>query len=325
MSPHGIARPQNQSSPNSGKKCPLARPLNMRNLVAIGWGMFEISAIKICTPRKSGPKFTPKSLKTCCPVKHLPHHAKFHRDRWNHLGEKRYKNLHPSIFWLPRGIPGPKVTVWLMGYTNLPLATCSNDPLRYICCQTSSILLPAWPIKTYSKRYVSALHPATIISVFVIIMHHHHHHHHVACPVTDVAFPTSLSTVGCQTNVEWSEIWFNCPEPGETRSARGQVVPWGSTPIWSTDRMCTCSVAQELKMSGTDDVCEWWLTSSSEMRHQEICNIRRRHHRSNASRFLASWWKGHHISASQRTTAERFKIFNCNRLKCICRRQKQIF
>ena len=53
MSPHGIAGPQNQSSPNSGKKCPLARALTMQTFVAIRQEVFEISAIKkLCSPKK---------------------------------------------------------------------------------------------------------------------------------------------------------------------------------------------------------------------------------------------------------------------------------
>ena len=53
MSPHGIAGPQNKSSPNSGKKCPLARTITMQNYVAIQHEMSEIAAIKnLCFPKK---------------------------------------------------------------------------------------------------------------------------------------------------------------------------------------------------------------------------------------------------------------------------------
>jgi len=57
----------------------------------------------------------------------------------------------------------------------------------------------------------------------------------------------------------------------------------------------TCNVTEELKAGGTDDVCEWWLISTSAVdlliRNaglQEMRDIRRRHHWSNASIFLAS-------------------------------------
>jgi len=57
--------------------------------------------------------------------------------------------------------------------------------------------------------------------------HHHHHHQHVACPVgrcRSYERPPCLlilcSMIGsCQTNVEWSDIRFNCPEPSLMRSA----------------------------------------------------------------------------------------------------------
>jgi len=45
ISPHGNARPRNQSSPKSGKKCPLARPLTVQNFVAIWQEVSKISAI----------------------------------------------------------------------------------------------------------------------------------------------------------------------------------------------------------------------------------------------------------------------------------------
>jgi len=54
-----------------------------------------------------------------------------------------------------------------------------------------------------------------------------------------------------------------------------------------------CNVTEELKAGGKDDVCKWWLVSTSaylRIRNvglQEIRNIRRRHHWSDASRFLA--------------------------------------
>jgi len=67
---------------------------------------------------KNGPN-SPKSLKTCYTLKHVPHHAKFHRNRWNHLGEKCCK-----IFFTPFNILAPQgdplVTGLSVGYINYP-------------------------------------------------------------------------------------------------------------------------------------------------------------------------------------------------------------
>ena len=68
----------------------------------------------------------------------------------------------------------------------------------------------------------------------------------------------------CQTNVEWSNIGFNCPETkfvavglicGSNALAKGHPGPEGSTVVHGWISMC--SVAEELETSGTDDVCEW--------------------------------------------------------------------
>ena len=55
---------------------------------------------KICAPRKCGPKFT-KIAYDLLPPK-SPHRAKFHRDRSNQLGEKRYKNWASGKNFLSR-------------------------------------------------------------------------------------------------------------------------------------------------------------------------------------------------------------------------------
>jgi len=103
ISPHGITRPQNQSSPNSGKKCLLARSLTVQNFVAIGQEMSEISAIKnFCSPKKWA-KIQRNRLRPATPK--APHHAKFHRDRWNHLGEKLYKIFTPFNSLALQGTP----------------------------------------------------------------------------------------------------------------------------------------------------------------------------------------------------------------------------
>jgi len=58
--------------------------------------------------RKSEPKFNKTGedlLRT-----NTPKRAKFHRCQPNGVREKRYNFLHPSVFWRPRGTPGPKFT-----------------------------------------------------------------------------------------------------------------------------------------------------------------------------------------------------------------------
>ena len=162
MSPHGIAGPQNQSSPNSGKKCPSARPLIVQNFVAIRQEVSEISAIEnLCSPQKRGQN-SPKSLKICYPLK--PHYAKFHRDQWNHFGEKRYNFFYTlQYFGSPGGPAGPYVTGLGGGvhqpnssYLQIfvpfgrPLSDISAAKLRRFCCRCD-------PQKTYDKRHVSTL------------------------------------------------------------------------------------------------------------------------------------------------------------------------
>jgi len=155
MSPHGIAGPQNQSSPNSGKKCPLAKPLTMQNFVAIGWEMPEIYVIEnLCSPKKWA-KIHQNQLRP--PPHKASHHAKFH---WETTLEKSVTNfLHPSIFWLESGTPWAKgnwAGCW--GTSPPPLATCkilsrsdvfSSSRYCRFCCRRD-------PQKTYSKRHVSA-------------------------------------------------------------------------------------------------------------------------------------------------------------------------
>jgi len=101
---------------------------------------------------------SPKSLKTCYPLK--PLHAKFHRDRWNLLGKKRYNFFTP---W-------PKVS-GLGGVVYEPSSSYLQNfvPFRRPFSKISAAklhqnLLPACMThKTYSKRYLSALYAATII------------------------------------------------------------------------------------------------------------------------------------------------------------------
>jgi len=79
MSLHGIAGPQNQSSPNLGKKCPLARPITMQIIVAIQQEEPKISVIEnLCSPKKWAKNH--QNRLDLLPAK-APFHAKFHRDQ----------------------------------------------------------------------------------------------------------------------------------------------------------------------------------------------------------------------------------------------------
>jgi len=53
-----LSRDPDQSSLNSGKMCPLARPLTLPNFVALRQKLCEISAVENLCSRKSGPNFT---------------------------------------------------------------------------------------------------------------------------------------------------------------------------------------------------------------------------------------------------------------------------
>jgi len=68
----------------------------------------------------------------------------------------------------------------------------------------------------------------------------------------------------CQTTVDWND---NCPEPSLTRSAWSVVPVLGKgvtldlrALLWSVDG-AACAVWPK-NLSGTDDVCEWWLAST---------------------------------------------------------------
>jgi len=93
-----------------------------------------------------------------------PYHAKFHRDWWNHLAEKRYKNFFTSFNILAaQGYPqGQMSPVWMVGYTNPPLAICkilsrSDDPSpRYLLPNlvdfVAGLIHKRRDQQTYSKR-----------------------------------------------------------------------------------------------------------------------------------------------------------------------------
>ena len=97
MSPHGIAGLQDQSSPNSGNKCRLARPLTPPNFVALRQEVCEIPADrKFLLPGNVDQRLEPKSLKTCYAP--MP------------LCQSLTNMLHPSVFWRLRGTRRPKFT-----------------------------------------------------------------------------------------------------------------------------------------------------------------------------------------------------------------------
>jgi len=99
----------------------------------------DISDQKFVIPQKWAKIHQNRLLKTCSyPVK-PPLCPNF-----TEIGETTLEKsvtifLHPSIFWLRRGDPlGQKSPVWVMGYTNSPIATSkissrSDDPSpRYL-------------------------------------------------------------------------------------------------------------------------------------------------------------------------------------------------
>jgi len=107
------------------------------NLITIGFKKREISTIKNLCSRKSGPKFTKIAEDLLPPKSH--HHAKFHRDQSNQLGEKLKILYILQYFGSPGGSPGPRVTSLGRGaHKAPPLATWKilssfDDPsLRYM-------------------------------------------------------------------------------------------------------------------------------------------------------------------------------------------------
>jgi len=90
----------------------------------------DIRDCKFVLPKKVDQN-SPKLLKTCYSLKLLimPISLRLVKPPWRKALQKFF--FTPSIFWLLRGTPGPKV--WVVGYTNPPLATCkiasrSDDP-----------------------------------------------------------------------------------------------------------------------------------------------------------------------------------------------------
>ena len=102
-------------------------------------------------------KNSPKSLKTCYPLKPpiMPNFVEIGQTTLEKSVTKICYTLQCfGSPWDPLGQGSP---VWVVGYTNpfylhAKFRPVPTTPLRDICCQTSSILLSVWPTKTYSKR-----------------------------------------------------------------------------------------------------------------------------------------------------------------------------
>ena len=159
ISPHGIAGPQNQSSPNSEKKCSLARPITVQNLVAIRQLVSNISAIEnLCSPKWA--KVHQNRLRPATPK--APPSCQISSRSVKPPWRKALQNFTPfNILALQGNLLGQRSPVWVVGYINPPLATCkissrseiSAAKLCRFCCRRDP--------QTYSKRYVSALHAET--------------------------------------------------------------------------------------------------------------------------------------------------------------------
>ena len=147
MSPHDIAGPPDQSSPNSGNKCRLARPPNAAKFRHPPTrNVRDIRCRKFVLPEK----WTKVHQNSRRPATHRrPYHAKFHRVRPKDVREKLYNFLHPSVLWCPRGNSCVKVHQSSLGhhvhqdplYQSATFRPVLKTSIRDTCCQSSSILL----------------------------------------------------------------------------------------------------------------------------------------------------------------------------------------
>jgi len=123
-----LPRKVGQSSPNSGSKCRLARPLTVPNFVTLWQEVCEIPTVEnLCSPKK------------CIKISQIedllhtnaPHHAKFHRARPIWVQERvTIFFLLPSVFWHSMGPPGPKLShqSWPWCTARPPLSNCQISP-----------------------------------------------------------------------------------------------------------------------------------------------------------------------------------------------------
>jgi len=70
----------------------------------------------------------------------------------------------------------------------------------------------------------------------------------------------------CQTDVKRSGVGFNCKEPSVMPDLQSQTLGKGATlalraRLWVKDG--SARVVWPKKLSGMDDVCEWWLINTS--------------------------------------------------------------
>jgi len=141
MSPHGIAGPQNQSSPNSRKKSQLARHITMRS--------DKKCPIENLSSPKKWAKIHQNRLRPAIPLKPpiMPNFIEIDETTL----EKSVANfLHPSIFWLPGG--GIPLVTGLGGGVHQPpssylqnfvpfrrhLSEISAAKLHRFCCRRDS-------------------------------------------------------------------------------------------------------------------------------------------------------------------------------------------
>jgi len=121
MPPRGIAGPRHQSSPNSGHKCRLARPLTLVNFVALRQkcARYPLSAVENFCSGKSGPiKVHQNRLR---PVIVMPNLIALSQSKGHQ--EKRYK-FYTLQYWRPRGGSGPKLTSFWSDVQQGPVCQC---------------------------------------------------------------------------------------------------------------------------------------------------------------------------------------------------------
>jgi len=144
MLPHGIAGPPDQSSRNSGNKCPLARRVTVPNFVTLCQEQFYISAVENLCCRK----WTKVHQNHLRPATHqCPSSCQISSRSAKWCARKTLQILHPSLFWRPRGIPWAKFTNLGDDVQQCPLYLSAKfhpvltTSIRIICCQSSSISL----------------------------------------------------------------------------------------------------------------------------------------------------------------------------------------
>jgi len=139
MSPHGMAGPLDRSSPNSGYKCPLARPLTLPNFVTLRQNVCEISAAENFRFRISAPKFSKivdDLLRT-----NASRHAKFCLRSAKRYMKKALQNISTPfsrpILACHGDLLGQSSSLLALMYGKAPVSTCqissrSENCTRYL-------------------------------------------------------------------------------------------------------------------------------------------------------------------------------------------------